>query len=114
MWLAGAWWTRLAQDQPANQGWAELFSSIPLESIGIVGVCFGVTLAVMRGWLVPKSTMDTLLAAYDKRAEADGRLITEQGEQLAALRPAADLSAALLNSVRRPLPGGRDDADLAQ
>lgn len=108
---SAAWWAILAQEQPSNQGWAEVLSSLPLNSIGTVALCTLVTVAIMRGWLVPKSTVDTLLAAYDKRSEADARLITEQGEQLGVLRSTADLSAALLNSARpRSLPGGSDDA----
>ena len=107
--------TAQAPSSPSDPaGWADVLTQIPLQGIGVVGLCLLITWAVMTGRLVPRSTVDAMTAEKDRRNAFLEALTTEQAEQMRELLPAARLSAALLDSVHSPNShGGTADAPLA-
>lgn len=46
------------------EGWLE---ALPVEGIGVVGLCFATVTALWRGWLYTGATVDRLTKMYDDR-----------------------------------------------
>jgi ParB-like chromosome segregation protein Spo0J len=83
----------------------EFTSSLP-PAIGAGGIVLVVVLMVLRGLLVPRSTVDMLSAAKDQQAEtwralAEGRqaMIDEQQKQIDMLLDAAQTTRRVLEAL---------------
>jgi hypothetical protein len=87
-----------------------------LDAGPAAGVGLMVVLAVMRGWLVPRQTVDILLAAERLRADehkataaAAEALAAQLAAQNATLLAQGETQTALLRSIREWAARRRDD-----
>lgn len=102
------WATALADNAP-------VITSVPWESLGTVGLCILITVGIMTGRLVPRSTVDKMVSGLEARVvfqetelvktrELKHELVRQNTDLLVNAR----LSTALLEAVHPDHAGGHN------
>lgn len=75
------------------------WGDLTLPTLGAGGLVVLFVIAILRGWLVPKATMDARIADKDAIIAAHARTIDEQEKQLDALLPTAEVTRRVLAAL---------------